>query len=62
VPVSACLKANAICCSVNLDFLMAKSLLLNNVILPDFSTFNWSSYQGEGQSEEARNDSNLNLS
>jgi IS1 family transposase len=28
---------------------MAKSLLLNGVILPDFSTFNWSRFLGEGQ-------------
>ncbi|HSG31731.1 MAG TPA: hypothetical protein VLB82_09315, partial [Thermodesulfobacteriota bacterium] len=46
---SACFKANAICCSVNLDFLMAKYLLIYCIILPDFSTFTWFSLQGEGQ-------------
>jgi len=28
---------------------MAKYLLLNSVILPDFSTYSWSSSLGEGQ-------------
>jgi len=29
---------------------MAKYLLLNSVILPDFSTFDWYRLRGEGQS------------
>jgi len=47
VLVSAYRRANAICSSANLDFLMAKSLLLTIVILPDLSTFNWPRLRGE---------------